>query len=232
MTYLALHNLMFQCAKAVEYLHNQKPTVLHRDLKPNNLLLFNRYRTLKICDFASKVKCSHPSVCVSVHMNECVENTFETISNVNCGNGYRVFSSRVVSFNNTTHSNSTLLLQAQVLEGKKYTEKCDVYSFGIILWEVMSRKKPFDHLENPNSFTIEKLSANGVRPKLEDVMECDNMKIIKTLIEKCWAHDPSKRPAMSRLSLFLGRNYYGTGDYSEPLPPTCDADYQYRIEEM
>ncbi|XP_064537519.1 mitogen-activated protein kinase kinase kinase 7-like isoform X2 [Drosophila montana] len=53
MTYLALHNLMFQCVKAVEYLHNQTPTVLHRDLKPNNLLLFDDYRTLKICDFGT-----------------------------------------------------------------------------------------------------------------------------------------------------------------------------------
>ena len=27
-----------------------------------------------------------------------------------------------------------------------YNEKCDVFSWGIILWEVIARRKPFDEL--------------------------------------------------------------------------------------
>lgn len=36
---------------------------------------------------------------------------------------------------------------AEVFEGSTYTEKCDVFSWGIILWEVISREQPFKNIE-------------------------------------------------------------------------------------
>lgn len=35
----------------------------------------------------------------------------------------------------------------EVFEGDTYTEKCDVFSWGIILWEVLSREQPFKNIE-------------------------------------------------------------------------------------
>ncbi|XP_051862827.1 mitogen-activated protein kinase kinase kinase 7-like [Drosophila albomicans] len=40
---------MLQCANGMEYLHIRK--IVHRDLKSQNLLLFDDFRILKICDF-------------------------------------------------------------------------------------------------------------------------------------------------------------------------------------
>ena len=37
----------------------------------------------------------------------------------------------------------------EVFEGNKYSEKCDVFSWGIVLWECMARKKPFDEIGGP-----------------------------------------------------------------------------------
>lgn len=43
-----------QCAEGVAYLHAMRPKpLIHRDLKPPNLLLVDEGRVLKICDFGT-----------------------------------------------------------------------------------------------------------------------------------------------------------------------------------
>lgn len=43
-----------QCADGVAYLHSMRPKpLIHRDLKPPNLLLVDQGRVLKICDFGT-----------------------------------------------------------------------------------------------------------------------------------------------------------------------------------
>lgn len=44
----------WQCAKGVAYLHGMQPKpLIHRDLKPPNLLLVDGGTKLKICDFGT-----------------------------------------------------------------------------------------------------------------------------------------------------------------------------------
>ena len=46
-------NIMVQCASAISYMHNQKPCIVHRDIKLNNILLKTSGIgvTVKVCDF-------------------------------------------------------------------------------------------------------------------------------------------------------------------------------------
>ncbi|KAL7731741.1 hypothetical protein ACLKA6_018103 [Drosophila palustris] len=71
-------------------------------------------------------------------------------------NNYRVL--KIADFG-TVREKATLMTEQigtaeymapEIGQGFKYSEKTDVYSFGIVLWEVISRKKPFYHLENPD----------------------------------------------------------------------------------
>lgn len=50
--------------------------------------------------------------------------------------------------------------------GSTYSEKCDVFSWGIILWEILSRRKPFDEIGGP-AFRIMWAVHNGQKILLE-----------------------------------------------------------------
>lgn len=49
---------------------------------------------------------------------------------------------------------------SSVFAGSNYSEKCDVFSWGIILWEVITRRKPFDEIGGP-AFRIMWAVHNG-----------------------------------------------------------------------
>jgi serine/threonine protein kinase len=46
-------NIMIDCASAVDYMHNQEPPIVHREIKPQNILIFTRNEGVvaKLCDF-------------------------------------------------------------------------------------------------------------------------------------------------------------------------------------
>lgn len=49
----------------------------------------------------------------------------------------------------------------QISCGAKYRFDSDVYSYGIIFWEVLARKKPFSHLPNQNPVVIKFAVVEG-----------------------------------------------------------------------
>ena len=44
--------IFYQTCRAVQHMHKQKPPIIHRDLKVENLLISNQ-GTIKLCDFGS-----------------------------------------------------------------------------------------------------------------------------------------------------------------------------------
>lgn len=157
--YNARHALSWshQTALALAYLHNLKPRPLvHRDVKPPNLLLLNSCLTLKICDFGTACD-------VHTHM--------------------------------TTNQGSAAWMAPEVFNNQfnSYTEKCDTYSFGVTLWEIFSRKKPFAELAT--SFTIMWTVSTGQRPPL--LQSCPQP--LEELITMCWEQEPDNRPSMSQV---------------------------------
>ena len=59
----------------------------------------------------------------------------------------------------------------EVFEGNTYTEKCDIFSWGIILWEVLTRRLPFDEIRG-NDLRILWAIHSGKRPlPIQDIPE-------------------------------------------------------------
>ena len=87
----------------------------------------------------------------------------------------------------------------ELLLGNEFTEKCDVYSFGIVTWEVLFRAFPFEGLQQPQ--IIAQVGA-GKRPS--PIPEGSPPELV-TLMEKCWTGEPFVRPDFMRIVSQLQR---------------------------
>jgi mitogen-activated protein kinase kinase kinase 7 len=73
----------------------------------------------------------------------------------------------------------------------EYTEKCDVYSFALIVYWIVSGSEPF--AEIPRS-DIPKYVLSGERPQLSKVETR-----IKHLISACWSQEFEDRPSFAKI---------------------------------
>ncbi|KAG0460112.1 hypothetical protein HPP92_023240 [Vanilla planifolia] len=85
----------------------------------------------------------------------------------------------------------------EVLEGKPYNRKCDVYSFGICLWEIYACDMPYFNL------TFTEVSYGVVRQNLRPEIPrcCPNS--LASIMKKCWDGHPEKRPEMEEIVVLL-----------------------------
>ena len=81
----------------------------------------------------------------------------------------------------------------EMFAGGSYTEKVDVYSFAMVLFELFARELPF---AGTDSFSVPLQVTKGLRPKLPKHVP----KVWAKLIAQCWHDKPSKRPTFERIS--------------------------------
>jgi len=83
-----------------------------------------------------------------------------------------------------------------VLLGKPFNEKADVYSFGIVLWEIVERTDPFSNFSDYDVFR-DAVALRGVRPP---ITPGKFGKKLRKLMEACWDADPNKRPDFEQIA--------------------------------
>ncbi|XP_055934070.1 guanylate cyclase 32E-like [Argiope bruennichi] len=85
------------------------------------------------------------------------------------------------------------------------TQKGDIYSFGIILYEIISRKGPYGHISmTPSEIikcVIRKDHDPPFRPKVAKL--CGSFDCVISCMQECWAEQPESRPDFKTINAKL-----------------------------
>ncbi|XP_009409582.2 serine/threonine-protein kinase STY13 [Musa acuminata AAA Group] len=85
----------------------------------------------------------------------------------------------------------------EMIQHRPYNQKVDVYSFGIVLWELITGMLPF-----PNMTAVQAAFAvvnKGVRP----VIPQDCLPALNEIMTRCWDANPDVRPSFSEIITML-----------------------------
>ncbi|CAL1271907.1 unnamed protein product [Larinioides sclopetarius] len=169
-----------------------KPAIAHRDLKTRNILLT-----------------SH-GTCVIADFGLAVVNTDESPS-INLPINYRVGTKRYMAPEILDDSIKTNSFES--------FKKADIYSFGLVLWEVCSRcttdgiveayQPPFHDCvpNNPDFEDMKKVvCVESKRPEIPDSWSSDkHLNAVAILMKECWHKNPEVRPTVCRTKKTLDR---------------------------
>ncbi|XP_051826768.1 receptor-interacting serine/threonine-protein kinase 2 isoform X2 [Antechinus flavipes] len=167
--------ILHEIALGVNYLHNMNPPLLHHDLKTQNILLDNEFH-VKIADFGlSKWRQMSLS---------------QSRNSVSTPEGGTIIYMPPENYDPNQKSRASI--------------KHDIYSFAIIMWEVLSRKQPFEEVINPLQIMYSVSKGNRPDTDTESLPpDIPHRTQMINLIEAGWAQNPDERPSFLKCLIEL-----------------------------
>ncbi|KAL0356543.1 UNVERIFIED_CONTAM: Serine/threonine-protein kinase STY46 [Sesamum calycinum] len=184
----ALLKVGIDVSKGMNYLHQNN--IIHRDLKAANLLM-DENEVVKVADFGvARVKAQTGVM------------TAETGT-------YSVVTSLMLTAKYVEFCDFVLPFPFEVIEHKPYDHKADVFSFGVVLWELLTGKIPYEYL------TPLQAAVGVVQKGLRPTIPKHTHPKLAELLERCWQQDPALRPDFSELIELLQQISKEVGDDGE-----------------
>ena len=91
-----------------------------------------------------------------------------------------------ITFKYKTHAGTQFIMAPEILSGKEYNNKCDLWSLGVNIYQLYTKKPPYSgKLDNEILKNIDKLG--------QSVLEIIKDKILQNLLSKLLVKDPEKR---------------------------------------
>eukprot|EP00899_Mesostigma_viride_P026579 jgi/Mesvir1/7105/Mv09210-RA.1 len=207
-----------EIAAAIEYMHGLKPKVMHRDLKPENVLLtlddhvklvdmglcYQYHHYLEGSAHGQKLalkKLQEANAAANGGAHATANGGMNISANAtaNMGGGAKGQVHSVLAVNGgSMHSGSLFgvtglagtyrYMAPEIIANKKYNEKVDVFSFGILFYELIAEQRAYQERYLGSMEVAKGAAANLFRPKVNRQWP----PILKVFLKSCWDDDPKK----------------------------------------
>jgi serine/threonine protein kinase len=99
----------------------------------------------------------------------------------------------------------------EVLSKKKYIQASDIYSFGMIMLEILTSYPPYYNISHDVNLIMK--ICNGYKPEIK----CEIPQILKDMMEECWNINPQNRPTAKNLRIQFKKFFKANNEKTKEL---------------
>uniref|UniRef100_A0A8C2JBW3 Receptor-interacting serine/threonine-protein kinase 2 n=1 Tax=Cyprinus carpio TaxID=7962 RepID=A0A8C2JBW3_CYPCA len=167
--------ILYEIALGVNFLHNMTPPLLHHDLKTQNILMDGEYH-VKIADFGLSK--------------------------------WRQLSITKGSSSKPAEMGGTVIYmppeEYEPSKNRRADVKYDMYSYAIIMWEVLSRRIPYEEATNPMQIMFSVLRGSRPDTGLDSLpADIPSRETLINLMTCGWTTKPDERPSFLKCLIEL-----------------------------